>query len=161
MYPPCLHSQHDACYTSHVTVSVIGFHWEMYSLSAVVCRQSCIHPHDRNSGCWFLLMFFSRSSPESVDYFFLKMLRLLHKWKKIQMMQADIHISWRWDATFRYQMPELPTWQRIFHLLCFHTVIECHTTHQHSLCFTQSMTRRQNADHFTLHFLVSHSGLIQ
>lgn len=42
---------------------VIRFHWETDFLSAVVSRQSCIHPHDKNSKCWFLLMFFSHSSP--------------------------------------------------------------------------------------------------
>lgn len=75
-YPGRIHrdSAHNTIPAPQVTwpgLRVIGFHREVYYLSAVVCRQSCIQPHDRISGCWFLLTFFSHSSPESVEQRFL------------------------------------------------------------------------------------------
>lgn len=71
-------------------LSVIGFHQEVYSLSAVVCRQSCIHPCDRISGCWFLLTFFTHSSPVSIDFFSENLLKNAFV---IHLMRADFSFS--------------------------------------------------------------------
>lgn len=164
-------TQHDACYTCHVTV--IGFHWETYSLSAVVYRQSCIHPHDRNSVCWLLLTSFSHFSHftskcgfpfphrclcllQQVDIFSMEFLTYYSWWREIYI--SAFQFAWPLvssrlkQETFWHQVPALSGLvSLICHLISLHTTIECHTTHQHSSCFTQSRTRRENADHLALH----------
>lgn len=129
--PECTHSQHDAPCDC---LWVIRFPRETYSLSAVVCRQSCIHPHDRNSACWFLVRFFSHSSPASVDgVFFIFLEKCLYL---LQRNRFKHFSAWNSSVQLR-KFKSLPMWQTLIcHLIRFHTVIEGHSTHQNSLCLT-------------------------
>lgn len=70
-------------------VWALRFHCRLDCLSAVVCRQSCIYPWDRISGCWCLLTFLSHSSLCVIFLFFLS---ISYKWK--QILKKSISNPW-------------------------------------------------------------------